>query len=182
MTRISTRELREISQRGDTLVEVMLALSVLSMVVVGCMNIMNQSNLQMMDAVERTAVRSSINSQTELLNYVRDHAAESSAWNEIMTKSAANTNAVDANCTSNDNSFYLSASNGSVSVLSGGGKNSSGKAVPGNGVWIDAANVANGEQVPYVDFYVKACWTRFASDAQASSTTVIRLYDPSGGN
>lgn len=179
MIRITLKNDKKLLQRGDTLVEVMLAISVLSMVVVGCMNIMNKSNLQMIDSVERTAVRSSINSQVELLNYVRDHSADIDIWSTIKSEKAfTDTNSVGDSCTVHDNSFYITLENGNATLVSDAniGKNTSNKAIIGSGIWIDAVKVTDGS-VPYLDFYVKACWTRLANNASASSTTTIRLYD-----
>jgi Tfp pilus assembly protein PilV len=82
------RQLKIFAQRGDTLIEAMLSIAVLGLVVVGCMAAMNHSNAAMLDAVERTEVRASINSQTEMLTYLRDQNLKTSGgdstWNQIV--------------------------------------------------------------------------------------------------
>ena len=153
-----------IQDRGDTLVEVMLALSVLGMVVVGCMSVMNRLNLNVLDAIERTSVRSDVNAQTELINYARDRFDGTDSWNQIKDLAVDSESAdIGGDCTKNDKSFYLSynADTDTVDVISGSsdvsGKNTGGRARPGNGIWIDAVYVNVADASPYIDFYVKAC-------------------------
>ncbi len=175
------------SEQGDTLVEVMLAIAVLGVAVVGTMTIMNKSTLQMMDTLERTAVRTSINSQSELLNYVRDNSkGESSAvWAAIKSRTVTSTSTISDACKYNSTtSFYLSRSNNSLDTVTltainsnASAKNTTGKAVIGTGIWIDAVR-STGGSIPYIDFYVRACWTRLANSADSRSATIVRLYDP----
>ncbi|MCL2038068.1 prepilin-type N-terminal cleavage/methylation domain-containing protein [Candidatus Saccharibacteria bacterium] len=68
-------------QRGDTLVEVLIAITVLAIIVTGALAIMNRSLIGIMNSSERTAVRAEINSQTELLNFAR--ARDSATWEKI---------------------------------------------------------------------------------------------------
>lgn len=170
------------NERGDTLIEVMLAIAVLGLVVVSCMSIMNRANRGMLDAVERTAVRADINSQTELLNYSRDYRAIVNVWDEIKENNLLDSaSAAGGNCSVSDKSFYISRSaDDQISIKSGSdvkGENKISRAVPGNGIWIDAVAVTGGA-TPYIDFYIKACWTRLENDITASSSTIVRLYDP----
>lgn len=171
------------NQRGDTLIEVMLALSVLGIVSVTTMSIMNRSTLQAMDTVERTAVRSDINSQIELLNYTRDHYQSSEAWGQIVARKTTDIAAVnDADkCKPSSSSFYLTQDGDGVKVNTDGivANNPNGRATPGNGIWIDAVYVSS-DPIPYYSFYVKACWTRAGNNhVTASSSTVARIYDSS---
>ncbi|HMQ09195.1 MAG TPA: prepilin-type N-terminal cleavage/methylation domain-containing protein [Candidatus Nanoperiomorbaceae bacterium] len=176
-------------ERGDTLVEVMLAIAVLGVAVVGTMTIMNKSTLQMMDTLERTAVRTSINSQAELLNYVRDSAKDSSSavWTAIKARAVTSTATISDACKYNSStSFYLSRSDTSLDAVTltainsnASAKNTTGKAVVGTGIWIDAVRSTGGTStIPYIDFYIRACWTRLANSADSRSATIVRLYDP----
>ena len=173
---------KDANQRGDTLIEVMLAISILGIVSVTTMSIMNRSTLQIMDTLERTAVRSDINSQIELLNYTRDHYQSSTAWSGIVGKSTTSTAAVDNadSCTPTSNSFYLTQDGDGVKVNSNSiNKNAGGRATPGNGIWIDAIYTSSAP-IPYYSFHVKACWTRAGDNhVTASSSTVARIYDSS---
>lgn len=178
---------RSRAERGDTLVEVMLAISVLGVAVVGTMTIMNKSTLQMMDTLERTAVRTSINSQAELLNYVRDNSkgVSSAAWTTIKSRTVTSVSTINDPCKyTSTTSFYLSRSSDSADTVTltainsnASAKNTTSKAVVGTGIWIDAVR-SNGGSIPYIDFYIRACWTRLANSADARSATIVRLYDP----
>ena len=170
------------NNRGDTLVEVMLSISILGMVVVGCMAIMNRSSLNVLNSIDRTAVRADINRQTELANYAKDHEGSSSAWANIVNLAATNTDSINEMCKTNGNgkSFFLDISSDDVVVKTGNdvkGKNTTGRAEPGYGIWIDAVAVTPVESAApsYIDLYVKSCWTRLGSDAEAKSNTILRL-------
>jgi len=59
-------------QRGDTLIEVLFAFSILSMVIVGAMAIMNQGTIASQRALETTLVRSQIDAQATTLRFLHD--------------------------------------------------------------------------------------------------------------
>ena len=60
------------AQRGDTLIEVLFAFTVLSLVVVGAMTIMNQGTIASQRALETTFVRQEIDSQATTLRFLHD--------------------------------------------------------------------------------------------------------------
>lgn len=64
------------AMRGDTLVEVAIAISVLGVMLAASMAAINHNLIAIMNAAERTAIRSQIDSQAELLRY---------AWNNNIT-------------------------------------------------------------------------------------------------
>jgi len=190
------------SQRGDTLVEVLIAITVLGIIVVGAMAIMNRSLVSIINSTERTAVRADVNSQTEMLNYVR--AKNADMWGQIKSLAFSSDKVASANtqCKLNPNSnsststagsFYLSADSNasSVSLKTGlvdnttagaqkNGKNLAGRAVPGTGIWIDAVYypvVTGSNNVPYFDFYIKACWTPLGNNPDSQTITIVRIYD-----
>lgn len=59
-------------QRGDTLIEVLFAVSVFSFVVVGALAIMNQGTAASQRSVEITLVRQQIDAQAETLRFMHD--------------------------------------------------------------------------------------------------------------
>jgi prepilin-type N-terminal cleavage/methylation domain-containing protein len=59
-------------QRGDTLIEVLFAISVFSMVVVGALAIMNQGTAASQRSLEVTLVRQQIDAQAETLRFMHD--------------------------------------------------------------------------------------------------------------
>lgn len=64
--------LRRTSQRGDTLIEVLFAFSILSLVVVGAFAIMNQGTIASQRALETTLVREEIDAQATTLRFLHD--------------------------------------------------------------------------------------------------------------
>lgn len=59
-------------QRGDTLIEVLFAVSVFSLVVVGALSIMNQGTAASQRALEITLVRQQLDAQAETLRFMHD--------------------------------------------------------------------------------------------------------------
>lgn len=70
--------LRNRLQRGDTLIEVLFAFTILSLVVVGAMSIMNQGTLASQRSLETTLVRQEIDSQATTLRFL--HSAYVAAY------------------------------------------------------------------------------------------------------
>ena len=58
------------SQRGDTIIEVMVAFAVFAMVAVGALNVMNQGTASAEDTLETTHVRQQIDNQAEMLRFL----------------------------------------------------------------------------------------------------------------
>ena len=156
---------KSVQQRGDTLVEVMLALSILGIVVVGCLSITSRLNSNMLDTIDRSAVRSDMNGQAELLNYVRDNRLGSNVWSDIKSKAVTNPSSIGSACSKSQNSFYLKLDSGVVSLVSG------------SGIIVDAVYVSNTASPSYIDFYINACWSRIGLGSSAQNSTVVRLMD-----
>ena len=64
--------LRQRAQAGDTLIEVLFAFTILSLIVVGAMSIMNQGTLASQRSIETTLVRQEIDSQATSLRFLHD--------------------------------------------------------------------------------------------------------------
>ncbi|HRQ86801.1 MAG TPA: type II secretion system protein [Candidatus Saccharibacteria bacterium] len=85
---------RSTRQRGDTLVEVLFAISVFSLVVVGALSLMNQGSAAANRALDITLVRQQIDAQAEVLRYMHDeyvavyHANLSFNVNDTQTSPA----------------------------------------------------------------------------------------------
>ena len=190
--------LRNDAQRGDTLIEVLLAIAVLSVVTIGTFSLMNKGISESQNALERTQVRTYMNAQTELLTYLRDqHAAAVAAgtsttvypvnlWTDIATRAAANVSTAPSaydNCsTVMANSFSLSptaTSTYAVNSFTAANLATATLATPGSGLWIEpkASPVSlNPAYQKYIDFYVKACWTPISSSTKQNMSSVVRLY------
>lgn len=177
-------------ERGDTLVEVLMSLMVLSIVVVGAVTLMARGLQSVQIALEHSETRQAVNSQIELLKYLRDqHAINSSGtdgltWASIAATSNNNpTDYTGCNVTASKSgtAFYLDRSSGTVQKLA---FDSSLKpttfAIPGRGLWIEADPSDAGISPAYTDFVIRACWFGSGSlGGQQQTVTALRLYDPS---
>ena len=65
-------QLRRGRQRGDTLIEVLFAFSILSLIIIGSLSIMNQGTIAAQRALETTFVRQQIDSQAATLRFLHD--------------------------------------------------------------------------------------------------------------
>jgi prepilin-type N-terminal cleavage/methylation domain-containing protein len=178
-------------QRGDTLVEVLMAIVVLSMVIVGAITVMAHGLKASQLAVEHTQVRLQINAQEEMLRYLRDgylsdpNSTAGQTWKGLFggapayaDTTATNYNDTSCSVTSGKNGFYLTQSSGVVSVNA---FNAASKpatyALPGQGMWIEMTR-SSGISPAYVDVVLRACWSGIGDSADQQAVTVIRLYDP----
>jgi len=180
------------NQRGDTLVEVLMAIVVLSMVIVGAITVMSRGLKASQLAVEHTQVRMQINSQLEMLRYLRDsyesdhNSQAGQTWTGLFGGSPtyANTTTTNyndtscANVTTGKTGFYLTQTTGTVSVNQFNINNKpSSYAQPGQGMWIEMTR-SSGISPAYVDIMVRACWSGIGDSADQQAVTVLRLYDP----
>lgn len=189
------------AEKGDTLVEVLVAITVLSIVMVGAFSLMNRGVAQMYDSMEKSEVRLLLNRQIESLTYARDQyllsqldsgtlnsydQAALAVWTQLKTAgySTATIPALDLCTGTPQNAFWIvpDASN-RLSVVS---SNTSGALTsvtadgfpaPGDGIWIQKIDSLASAQVPYKDFYIRACWRQNSSPKTQVLSTVVRLYD-----
>ncbi len=179
------------NQRGDTLVEVLMAIVVLSMVIVGAITLMSRGLKASQLAVERTQVRLQVNAQEEMLRYIRDsyisdpNSTAGQTWANLFTGSplyasttASNYDDVACGVSSGKPGFYLTQTGGVVSANQFDPSNKPVTyALPGQGLWIEMTRSV-GIAPAYVDVMFRACWSGIGDTADQQSVTVIRLYDP----
>jgi type II secretory pathway pseudopilin PulG len=78
-------------ERGDTLIEVLFAITVFSLVAVGCLSIMNQGSSTAERALEITLVRAQINNQAEILHFLNNSFIQAYVIGAPLSSYAANT-------------------------------------------------------------------------------------------
>lgn len=185
---------RDRSESGDTLVEVMLATVILSMVVVGSFSILNKGTATAYSILERTETRSRISQQLEVVQYFRDQYIESKAnnvptnvypasvWTEILAKADSTNRAIvnnsDPSSCVPSNAFYMNQnSDGTYSLANYAGPWVAERTPrPGDGLWIEATSANSSVSVRYIDVYTKSCW--LAADTGTSTlSSTLRLYD-----
>lgn len=178
-------------QAGDTLVEVLMAIVVLSMVIVGAITLMARGLKASQLAVEHTQVRLQINAQAEMLRYLRDaYIADPSStagqrWSSLFSGSplyadstASTYDDTACNVSSGKTGFYLAQAGGNVTINQfDPGITPATHAQPGQGLWIEMTR-STGISPAYVDILFRACWSGIGDSADQQSVTVIRLYDP----
>jgi type II secretory pathway pseudopilin PulG len=172
-------------ERGDTIVEVLLALAIVSAVAVGAVALMTRAMNTAINSMERSQVRSGLVQQAELLQYIRDSYARSdnknqypaSLWTAIKARSVSSPQSDP--CTPGPQAFYIDTSDLStvgVEDYTFGSQQPQTHAKPGEGMWVEAQFVTN-TSVDYADFYIKSCWNPVGSGARQQAGTVLRLYD-----
>lgn len=94
--------LRTVRQRGDTLIEVLFAVSIFAAVMVGTIVIMNQGISSAQNALEINLVRNQIDTQAELLRHLnnakltsigRNGTNESAEWDNLVGQGTSSGNA-----------------------------------------------------------------------------------------
>lgn len=188
--------LRATREQGDTLVEVLVAISVLAVVIVGTFSLMNKGLSQMYDTMEKSQVRSQVNRQVEALTYARDQyllqqggndliapydTAAANLWASIRTFSdypSGVPGATIAGCSNTSAAFAITAdASGVLQLTSGTYIQGLASEVPvaTKGLWMQKRHTAGA--VPYTDFYIRACWNQNSSPSVQIISTVVRLYD-----
>lgn len=183
------------NERGDTIIEVLVALAAFGVVVVGAFSLMNHGVAQMYDSMEKSEVRMLLNSQTEVLTYMRDEylkylksltdssqqydATAADKWRlNIKSASTSISSTPSLNSCDSNRAFWVIDASGqnigftTTSITATATTFPS----PGNGIWVQKILGSGGSQ-PYVDFYIRACWRQNSSAQTQVLSTVVRLYD-----
>ena len=185
------------AERGDTLVEVTVAMAVLGLMLAASLAVINRGLMGVSNAVERTSVRASLSSQAELLRYVFDDpVTNKEAYEWILDHTGSNVSLGQNGCEIFGGGFYLSVNNKTgtppveIHELDSVDTNKLANNVYGQpeagddkrvsrGIWIegDKHGVQNG-MPGYIDFYVRACWTPHAAQQPGSGRmeSNVRVY------
>lgn len=197
--------IRRQRERGDTIIEVLFAITVFSLLAVGSMAVMNQGTAAAQRSLELTLVRQQIDGQAEALRYLQASyvAAFASSipytptspagqWVEIVNNTPTGIDATPyGTCTPPASAFAIDTQ--AARVRSGSGvfaapdtyarvlRDPSGGFDKAAGIWIEAvksAGFSNPAEAPYLDFHIRACWDGPGLDAPMTTGTIVRLYEP----
>lgn len=188
------------AERGDTIIEVMLAITIFSMVVVGALLLMNQSMAIAQRSVEVTQVRAQIDAQAEMIRhahqqYIADPAANStSLWGEIKKQAVANVQYAGDRNTVNGSTCPAQRSDieGFFLLREGAQQGTFDRVTQyqpaltfsrlngqvAQGLWAQIVKVTGGDAQNAYDVYIQACWDSVGSDMPVTIGTIVRLYDP----
>lgn len=186
-----------VRQRGDTIIEVLFATTVFSLIAVGVLSIMNQGTAMAQRALEITLVREQIDAQADALRflnhaYIADYGRNRSAtekWNAVVvsnevTQAAAFGSIVnDSNrCVVPSSAFALNidrldSANPVVPVSANAGTYAQVRydlPLPtSEGLWVQAVKASD-----HYDFHIRACWQSPGEVRPVTIGTIVRLYEP----
>ena len=185
--------------RGDTIIEVLLAFTVFSLISVGSMTVMNQGTHAAQRALEITLVRQQIDAQAEALRAAQQAFMKTGSpeWNKFAVKGAANNSSyvdketcpVSGDMNHGANNVFIMNPKTAEAITSGewyadsdaseypyARVNNDGKSY---GIWIERTYRPGTVSTPdSYDFDVKACWYGAGIDIPLQIETTVRLYEP----
>lgn len=179
-------------QKGDTLIEVLFAVTVFSLVAVGALSIMNSGVATGQRALEISLVREQMDAQAEALRYVHDSyvaaypnpvsGQPSGEWPKIIANQITQASAF-GNCEPPSKAFIINTSTvklESRSTITSNVQTYSqlrlAPAVVAEGLWVEA--VKSDSLNKYVDFHIRACWDSLGLSVPMTLGTIVRLYEP----
>ena len=185
--------------RGDTLVEVLLGVTIFSLVAVIALETMNRGMAIAQYSLETTLVRQQVDAQAEMLRYAHD--MKNDTWKKLVDNNSVSVSAVNDNegnlgvekCPDDFSTkeFALAATPSlasKISVLNNPGDykaaetyarvDSDTKKTYGISVRLVKPSTATGSRDSNkYDAYIKACWMPVGSKMPATIGTIVRLYD-----
>lgn len=196
-------------ESGDTIIEVLIAITIFSLVAVGGLSLMNQGLSMAQRSLEIGLVRQQIDSQADALRYlnhayVSDYGKRGQAtnlWTQVITDNAVvaaqdfSAMVVDGRCrvpTSRsfaldvkklDSTPFIPITQASVDDMLTYSKirhDSDGLGVA-DGLWVQAVRSPVDDDRPgFYDFHIRACWNSPGQSVPMTLGTIVRLYEPRG--
>ena len=185
--------------RGDTLVEVLLGVTIFSLVAVIALETMNRGMAITQYSLETTLVRQQVDAQAEMIRYAHD--MKNDTWKKLVDNNSVSVSAVNDNegnlgtekCPDDFSTkeFALAATPSlasKISILNNPGDykaaetyarvDSDTKKTYGISVRLVKPSTATGSRDSNkYDAYIKACWMPVGSKMPATIGTIVRLYD-----
>lgn len=193
-------------ERGDTIIEVLFAVAIFSMIAVGSLMIMNQGTQTAQRSLEITLVRQEMDAQAETLRFLHQSyvasyqqgvtpAAGTPAyeWTRVASRSVSAASAYGANgattCPGMPASrFALNTHTAQISTIQPAPavgsfaqlRYSSPTALSSvQGIWVEAvASPVVPGRAGFIDFHIRTCWESPGSASVMTLGTIVRLYEP----
>jgi len=199
---------KSIKNRGDTMVEVLFAITVFSLVVVGSLSIMNQGTAAAQRALEITLVRQEIDAQAEALRFLNasyidlSTSTQGAEWTKIrdnipLGKTNVSAFGAGEECPTSsaalpDGSFVVNTKLAKFESTTGKYRpaqtfsqilyDSDNQVSNADGIWVEAVKVSvagnNQNHAGYIDFHIRACWDSPGQSVPVTLGTIVRLYEP----
>ena len=190
--------------RGDTIIEVLFAVTIFSALAISGLSVMNRSVGTAQRTLEVSLVRQEINNQAEVLRFVHDSyisgsdTVQAQVWNNIADSSniilANQLTSLDTLVNScqppTQRAFILNpravklVTNSTANIFQPAQiysqlrYNSDNSIAKADGIWIQQL-VGNNGGTEYRDFHIRACWQAPGGNVPVTLSTVVRLYVPS---
>lgn len=182
------------SARGDTIVEVMIAVAIFGAVVVAALSIMSSGVATTQRSLENILVRQQMDAQAATLRFLRNSYVSSTTatmsapaveWKRLVDSDriktsvttfgdqlqAPNTSFIldpkSATYTSYSSNTFVKATTYSMVTYDALGK------IIAQGIWVEA--VRKDASTNYIDFHIRACWYSAGSVKPATLGTIVRL-------
>ena len=185
-------------KKGDTLIEVTLAVAVFSMVMVVGIGAMNGGMARTQASLQLSLSRDAMNSQAETLRYINNiylnkYASGSgdmfSKWREITAKAKTSATRLN-NCPADQaafnalNAIAINVDDKTFPLITGDEQITPANTYPqlaangatSQGMWIEV--VRPPARSGYYDFHIRACWIAPGNNTPTTLGTIVRLYDP----
>lgn len=195
-----------VRESGDTIIEVIFAVMIFSLIAVGGMSIMNQGIATTQRSLEINLVRQQIDAQAEALRYLNqlyvadssESTAANSAWLSVHSSGGASAPNFDSlveptgkTCSAIPSSAFaldttkLDTATPKVAFLQNSPgtyarivSTASGTFSEGISVFAVRSPVLPGQPTGYVDFHIRACWQSPGQERPVTLGTIVRLYEP----
>lgn len=186
-------------ERGDTIIEVMFAFVVFSLVTIGLMSIMNQGIAMAQRSLEITLVRQQIDSQADLVRYVRNNknTGPTDLWPSLKATASTSIDSfkgqTDCPEEAPANTFFIRPTATDIDLQSLSGNTNfaeaatysrfdyadgTGPTPTAYGIWLQAVRVETDPGRPQAyDIHIRACWDTVGTAVPMTLGTIVRLYD-----
>lgn len=191
-------------ERGDTIVEVVIAFAIFSLAAIGAIQVLSKGVATTQRNLELTLVRQQVDSQAEMLRYIRDSPSQQAVWRSLVADTALTTapHSLSDSCSVGSSAFVVQTAVGdnpaetsfsrrsivAQDVSLGDGQrgeytyshmNYSGASLSGaSGLWVEAARAEGDSSGPKAyDFYIHSCWDSVGVTSPMTSGTIVRIYE-----
>ncbi len=169
------------NQRGDTLVEVLLATVIFSIVISASFALVNRSSRINQVSSERSEAASLMQTQAETLRLYRDLGDANPVWDLIQTEKVQSTSPTTNNCFNFLDGVDASPSQSASFFFDEDSNRQDFSPILANGnfdryyIWIEGYSSGDTVNDDLVDFYVHACWQGPGGTGPQQASLVYRL-------
>lgn len=194
------------ADRGDTIIEVLFAITVFSLIAVSSLSLMNQGTAAAQRSLELTLVRQQIDSQAEALRYIQasyvaayvdsgtyNINTPAGQWKKIVDTKAYDGDATPfgTTCAAPTSAFVMNTQTIEVDDTHFTAADTYARVIyktsplteidKAGGIWVEAIkskSFNDPTKAPYIDFHIRACWDGPGLNTPMTTGTIVRLYEP----